>query len=692
MASNGKLKIGILITSTSNGRDWKSGEETYLYSMLKSLYDTLDKEHEYYLYIGIDRDDKVLDKSSYMDLIRARTPYQTLFIYMDNIAKGHLTVMWNKLFSRAYADGCNYFYQCGDDIVISKGGWVNACIRTLVANKDIGVTGPNDGFPFLTQNFVSRKHYNIWGFFFPADIINWYCDNWIADVYRSIQSYIPLKSHTLKNNGGTRYSPDDNIVKYREILRRDIEYLTDTFSLYMVGVITEALYGSGDNVVNVTKIVNDMLARDEVVGVNNGLAGDPCYGVLKTMKITLYNGRHFEFNEGDQLCCVKDDHGRAVAITDVKKGKSKQSARKMIIKDLQQRHTKGVTIMVHPSSRFIASLMEESLVRFGYSVSVISKCPDNGFVDCVYFVVEPHKFKILPVDYISINGKERKDGFTTRFVSGEYYVPLDYLPWYHPELQYSETKDYVLVYSGDDNPIYNRIKECSNARLASEEPDLPRAISAARLIVNLIGEQHPGLFQCLSLHKKIISVKLDEPGDPPGPLGLSSVVPQYDLNVDNIQSYLQGENPQPDIRRWASGRHSLFRMAFATYLLSHDVITFDNFWNAEGKHLRVGAFNETHACVDLRNVKIGHTKEWLDEGLILKWLARSTLERGYSTLTVYHRDPDNTEPDITGISDIKIRQGSVTYRRTALEKLVAWQPKFDDVSMFIKSSQLSISS
>ena len=37
------MKIGILIPSTSNGRDWKTGKETYLYSItLKSFLLTYD--------------------------------------------------------------------------------------------------------------------------------------------------------------------------------------------------------------------------------------------------------------------------------------------------------------------------------------------------------------------------------------------------------------------------------------------------------------------------------------------------------------------------------------------------------------------------------------------------------------------------------------------------------------------------
>ncbi len=43
---------------------------------------------------------------------------------MKNIKKGHLTAMWNRLFKKAYQEGCDYFYQCGDDIQFLDKGWV----------------------------------------------------------------------------------------------------------------------------------------------------------------------------------------------------------------------------------------------------------------------------------------------------------------------------------------------------------------------------------------------------------------------------------------------------------------------------------------------------------------------------------------------------------------------------------------
>ena len=49
------MKIGLLIPSTSNGRnEWKTYKDTYLYnSTLKTFLLTYDQEHEYIFYIGV---------------------------------------------------------------------------------------------------------------------------------------------------------------------------------------------------------------------------------------------------------------------------------------------------------------------------------------------------------------------------------------------------------------------------------------------------------------------------------------------------------------------------------------------------------------------------------------------------------------------------------------------------------------
>tara|TARA_A100001015_G_C15007754_1_gene721536 strand:+ start:80 stop:841 length:762 start_codon:yes stop_codon:yes gene_type:complete len=211
-------KIAFLIITTSNKRDsWKNIKDSYLYNMtLKTLLLTQDKEYNYKLYIGIDERDRIFDNDeNQQEILRFNTAFPNIsfeFIKFKNIEKGYVTKMWNILFKKAYDDGYDYFYQCGDDIVFKTKGWVKESIKTLKSKNDIGLTGPiNNNNRILTQAFVSKKHMEIFGWYFPEEIKNWCCDDWYNMVYSPNYLY-PLHQHFAENNGGQpRYNINNDV-------------------------------------------------------------------------------------------------------------------------------------------------------------------------------------------------------------------------------------------------------------------------------------------------------------------------------------------------------------------------------------------------------------------------------------------------------------------------------------------------
>jgi hypothetical protein len=215
------MKVGILIPSTSKGRIWTTYLDSYLYNLtLKTFLLTYDQEHEYVFYIGVDKYDIIYDDKTQCENFRRFVSIMKNvridFIYMDGIEKGHLTKMWNRLFEKAYAENCDYFFQCGDDICFKTKGWINECIKMILLANGLGMTGPINNNPYiLTQTFVSRKHMETFGYYFPEEIINWYCDDWINEVYKEINHYFPLTVHYCENAGGDpRYNinNDENFV------------------------------------------------------------------------------------------------------------------------------------------------------------------------------------------------------------------------------------------------------------------------------------------------------------------------------------------------------------------------------------------------------------------------------------------------------------------------------------------------
>jgi hypothetical protein len=233
------MKIGILIPTTSYKREWNDIFESYLYNItLKTFLISYDKEHNYKFYIGIDENDNIFDnkeeQQKILNFINVMKNVSLEFILMENIEKGHLTIMWNKLFKKAYNEGCDYFFQCGDDIEFKTKGWVNSCIETLQENNNIGLTGPINNNPnILTQSFVSRKHMDFFGYYFPPEIINWFCDDWINEIYKKINCFFPLRNHLCINIGGLpRYEINNDSNFRRDFNNKMIE--TRKFCLKIV--------------------------------------------------------------------------------------------------------------------------------------------------------------------------------------------------------------------------------------------------------------------------------------------------------------------------------------------------------------------------------------------------------------------------------------------------------------------------
>jgi hypothetical protein len=202
------LKIALLIPSTSKNRNWKSFKESYLYKhTLKTLLLTYDAEHEYKVYVAIDRGDPVYDsiesKEGFIRFVSVMKNIKIGFYYNDNIPKGHVTKMWNMLFGIAHEENSDYFYQCGDDIEFKTKGWVNDSVKALKSSGNLGLTGPiNNNSRILTQSFVSRRHMDLFGYYFPEEIINWFCDDWINEVYVGLKKFYPLVNHYCANVGG----------------------------------------------------------------------------------------------------------------------------------------------------------------------------------------------------------------------------------------------------------------------------------------------------------------------------------------------------------------------------------------------------------------------------------------------------------------------------------------------------------
>jgi len=245
------MKIAVIIPVTSNKCHYKNFKDTDLFNILfKSFFTSYnlsaavgpgDLNHEYKFYLGIDSDDvfyqdyKVQnDISKFINVMKNTT---IEFVSIDSSHKGNVCHIWNELFINAYKDNYDYFVQIGSDIYFQDKDWVNACIDILKQNNDIGVVGmtdvgrrksnPND--TLLTQSFVSRKHMEIFGFYYPYEFKNWYIDDWISEIY-DLDTKKFIIPHRIYNCGGP---PRYNIYGDRSLCDNMIKKYKNNISKYL---------------------------------------------------------------------------------------------------------------------------------------------------------------------------------------------------------------------------------------------------------------------------------------------------------------------------------------------------------------------------------------------------------------------------------------------------------------------------
>jgi len=236
-------KIGILIPSTTKGLNCKSYKDSYLYKLFfKSFIKTYDKKYKnkdilYTIYVVVDDDDEIYsnEKNKIISFINLVKNVSIKFISSNGIDKGWVTKMWNRAFKTAYDEGCDYFYQCGDDIEFVDKEWVIDSIEAMKKHNGVGITGPIDwgreqhkmivgaGKFILTQTFVSRKHMDIFGFYFPEEIKNWFCDDWITYVYISKNKYWPIRKRIINQGGEPRYEPDGKGAEFQPMTKKCFE-------------------------------------------------------------------------------------------------------------------------------------------------------------------------------------------------------------------------------------------------------------------------------------------------------------------------------------------------------------------------------------------------------------------------------------------------------------------------------------
>lgn len=212
------MKVAFCIPTTSANRDWKSIEDSFLFQ-----FKQVNTKHEIDYFIGYDQGDPIFsDKEN-----QTKLPAKWIEC---NFEKGHVTAIWNKLFEEAIgANTYDYFWIAGDDISYNSDDWLDELIQELAKTDGKGIAGVFNGNPNLpmTQFLLTKWHYDFFGFVYPTQIKNWFCDDWITEVYPQYLVHYRSDIECLNSGGEPRYKPDntntewqDLVIKYRRMLTK----------------------------------------------------------------------------------------------------------------------------------------------------------------------------------------------------------------------------------------------------------------------------------------------------------------------------------------------------------------------------------------------------------------------------------------------------------------------------------------
>lgn len=215
-----KYDIGICIPATSKGNRWKVWEDCDLKHSIDSILQTNSSSIKIKFYFCFDEDDKFYNDLGELNKIRGMFAFDT---FTHNLQKkGNVVGMWNLLAERAKGE-CEYVMATGSDIKYLDNDWIIEAMNSLKKQNNIGVIGltdltrggEKDEKLLFTQSIVHRHHLLIFPTYYPNELFNWFCDDWITQVYRINKKDKMIKHRIINTGGNPRYIP---AVEHQKII------------------------------------------------------------------------------------------------------------------------------------------------------------------------------------------------------------------------------------------------------------------------------------------------------------------------------------------------------------------------------------------------------------------------------------------------------------------------------------------
>jgi len=238
-------KIGVLVPLCSRNQNWKCVNDIDFFTCFQAyFYQSISGRHTYRFYFAIDENDKFLVDNIKNIKMKLNDDLDSVHIMPKTLNKNPYGI-WNKLLEIA-KDDCDYFYQCGSDIMMATKGWDDYFIKHLKKNDNIGIIGGVDlqfwlerairkMDQILENVFFHKTHYEIFSRFINPEFKTWFGDDYISQLYREVDRTFICPTILFQNanrvgdsNEKSRYEPSlENQNKWKKLAIKDSQLIKD---------------------------------------------------------------------------------------------------------------------------------------------------------------------------------------------------------------------------------------------------------------------------------------------------------------------------------------------------------------------------------------------------------------------------------------------------------------------------------
>lgn len=240
--------IGILIPLCSRNQNWKNVNDIDFFSVFQAyFYQSISGKYTYRFYFAIDENDQFLIENQDKIKMKLNANLDSIHIMPKSLNKNPYGI-WNKLLEIAVND-CDYFYQCGSDIMMGTKGWDDYFIKQLKKYNNVGFIGGVDkqfwleralrNLDQILENvFFHKTHYDIFKRFINPEFKTWFGDDYLSQLYREVGRTFICPTILFQNanrvgdqNKKSRYEPSlENQSKWKNLAIKDSQLIKDYLS------------------------------------------------------------------------------------------------------------------------------------------------------------------------------------------------------------------------------------------------------------------------------------------------------------------------------------------------------------------------------------------------------------------------------------------------------------------------------